>query len=106
MSRTLLLAWASPAPGAEDAFHEWYDSVHIPQVSALLSVAGEVRRYRLGPPEEAARYLAVYDLGEGADPRVAAVRLGQATESGALTMTPAMDISDNAPQIQFVTAVS
>ncbi|WP_328912204.1 MULTISPECIES: hypothetical protein [unclassified Streptomyces] len=80
--------------------------MHIPQVSALLSVVGEVRRYRLGLNEGTDRYLAVYDLGEDTDPQVAAVRLGQATESGALTMTPAMDISDNAPQIQFVTSVS
>jgi hypothetical protein len=105
MSRTLLLAWAGPTPGEQDAFHRWYDEVHIPEVSALLSVVGEVRRFRLALADGAERCLAVYDLGE-ADPQAAAVALGAATGSGELTMTKAMDITDNPPQIQFVTSLS
>ncbi|MFE2432765.1 hypothetical protein ACFXJ5_39425 [Streptomyces sp. NPDC059373] len=105
MPHTLMLAWASPAPEAEQEFHTWYESVHIPQVTTLLPVPGGVQRYQLVLDDGAPRYLAVYDLGENVDPAAAAAALGAATQAGDLDMTKAMDTVDNPPQIQFVTSL-
>jgi hypothetical protein len=102
MSRTLLLAWSSPSPGAAEVFHRWYDEVHIPQVRKLLDVQGDVTRYQEEQPDGVERYLTVYDLGEGRDAGEAAATLGAAAQGGDLDMTPAMDVVDNPPQIQWV----
>ncbi|HEY0687841.1 MAG TPA: hypothetical protein VGD71_02275 [Kribbella sp.] len=101
MSRTLLLAWSSPSPGAGEAFHQWYEEIHIPQVRDLLDVQGEVRRFQEDDAGEG-RYLAIYDLGEGRDAATEAARLDEAARSGKLDMTPAMDVADNPPQVQWL----
>lgn len=102
MSRTLLLAWSSPSTGAGEAFHRWYEDVHIPQVRKLLDVQGEVVRYQQDQVDGAGRYLAIYDLGEGRDAGEAAARLDEAARTGGLDMTPAMDVVDNPPQVQWL----
>ena len=66
MHNSLLLVYTDVDPEHEDAFNEWYDTVHLPDLLAIEGFLG-ARRYKLsGPPppnqEPAARYLAVYEL--------------------------------------------
>jgi hypothetical protein len=101
-----MLAWSSPAAGAEvTEFHRWYEEVHIPQISALLPVVGKVERFVLALEEGTPRYLAIYDLGETLSPSEAAAVLGEATAAGKLTMSPAMDLEVAPPALQFLSGV-
>lgn len=70
----LLLVLSNPVSGKDDAFNDWYDNTHVPEV---LQVPGVVaaQRYTLAPatdPELAAatmathRYLAVYEIDRDA----------------------------------------
>ena len=63
----LLVVRIDVAPEAEDAFNEWYTSVHLPEI---VNVPGfrEGKRYRLlndetfPPSSDEQRYIAVYEF--------------------------------------------
>lgn len=74
-TKALLVVRSDIAPEIEEAFNEWYDEVHIPDVLALphwlhcrrFRMAGSARRFRLdGPSDEydgpTCRYLAVWEI--------------------------------------------
>lgn len=75
-----LVVWTNPVPGRDAEYNAWYNDIHLPEV---LAVPGYVAatRYELSPEprrmpgvEEyvpAQRYLAIYELEEGADHRKA-----------------------------------
>lgn len=85
MSKSLLTVYSNCPEGQEQAFNEWYDTIHVPDI---LSVEGftAARRYQLAGPgpkvntrngEAVANYLAMYEI-EDEDPRSAMERLGKA----------------------------
>jgi hypothetical protein len=66
MHQALLLVYTDVDPEHEEAFHQWYDTVHLPDLLAIDGFVG-ARRYKLSGPEPrnqqpASRYLAVYEL--------------------------------------------
>ena len=83
----VLIVKSEPSEGQEDAYNEWYDNVHLPEV---LAIAGFVsaRRFVAEPsiggelPEQ--RYVAIYEM-EGDD--LAAVQAGLKAAAGSFTMS-------------------
>jgi hypothetical protein len=77
----------SPADvGSEDAFHDWYDNVHIPQI---MEVPGfhDATRYRLVQPESSLpAYLTVYQL-DTPEPAAAVAEMRRRAASGQITKT-------------------
>jgi hypothetical protein len=65
MEKHVMVVMSNPVEGRDDAFNEWYDSVHIPE---LLDIPGFVRaeRYDVGSAtghsNDAFRYLAIYHI--------------------------------------------
>jgi hypothetical protein len=103
--RTLLLAWSSVALGASvEEFHAWYESVHVPQVCAALSVEAPVERFTTSGPNGSQRFLAIYALGD-LTPAAAGGLLREAAMSGNLDTTDLMDSTDHPPEIQFVVSL-
>ncbi len=59
--RGMLFSQMEPPGGAEEQFHEWYDTDHIPARLVLPGFAGATRYQALdGQP----RYLAIYDIDD------------------------------------------
>jgi hypothetical protein len=97
---SILLVFSNPADGQEDAYNEWYDGTHVPDVLAVPGVIA-AQRYEVAPmkvpeaegmpePEPPAhRYLATYELDRDADEVMAEFlrRLG----SGEMTLSETMD---------------
>jgi hypothetical protein len=86
-----MLIFSNAREGADDAFNEWYDTTHLPEVLQLPGVKSGVR-YRaraVGGVEPEHRYLTVYEYdGEGID----FVReVGARAADGRLTMSDAVD---------------
>lgn len=97
MAKAAMLAWSNPSGEGDDAYNEWYDSVHATQVAEAIPGVTEVRRYRLvddsaaGEGELPHRYLAIYVL-ESDDVAGAAAALGAAGGAGKLDMSTAIDL--------------
>lgn len=78
---TLFVVQTNHVPGGESEYHDWYNSVHIPDI---LSVPGFVaaQRFELGPVQRRPeldhpyRYLALYEIA--GDPRAAFGALDEA----------------------------
>jgi hypothetical protein len=87
----LQLVFTSPAPGQEDAFNQWYDAVHIPEVLQMPGfVSGQ--RFRLAGPETSTgpRYLAVYQIeSDDIDATLATIK----DMAPGRTKSPAIDTS-------------
>ncbi len=68
-----LLVFSNPTEGEDDAFNDWYDSIHVPDVLAVDGVVS-ARRFEIdaietpdvdglpAPPPPTHRYLAMYEL--------------------------------------------
>ena len=108
MSTGIFLAWSSPVSADDDErFNTWYEDVHVPQVRAAIPSVTQVRRYSVlgsGQAGGVKRYVACYELAD-TDVAAAAAALKAAGESGAFDMSPAMDMSAAAPDIQFLEPV-
>ncbi|RAY16991.1 hypothetical protein DPM19_02165 [Actinomadura craniellae] len=103
MVRAALLAWASPVPDRTAEFVEWYEKVHIPDVRAAIPTIEKVIRYRLVDPADSGRpprFLTFYDLGE-VEVAAAEASLTEAATSGQMQLSPAMDLADNPPALQW-----
>ncbi len=61
----LLVASMNIDPSREDAFNDWYDTEHLPQLAAVPGVLS-ARRYRATDTESERKYLALYHLRDGA----------------------------------------
>ncbi len=62
MAKYSLFVWSEPVSGQEEAYHNWYNNVHLPDV---LTVPGytAAQRYEFASAAATPRkYLAVYDL--------------------------------------------
>ncbi|MBG6120026.1 MULTISPECIES: DUF4286 family protein [unclassified Sphingobium] len=55
-----LHVFSSAKDGQDEAYNQWYDSTHLPDVTGLDWV-NSGKRYRLGAGD-AARYLAIYEV--------------------------------------------
>lgn len=84
--RHLYFVFADPVDGQEEAFNDWYQNVHIPEVLQVpgfvacqrYRVSGEQRTADIPPPQH--RYVAVYQV-EG-DPRTVLDALNAAMAAG------------------------
>lgn len=74
----LLVASMNVDPAAEAEFNDWYDTEHLPQLTAVPGVLSG-RRYRVSDTESERRYLALYHLKD------VAVSRGEAWANAAYT---------------------
>lgn len=81
MDTFTFVAHTNCEPGRDEAFNEWYDRVHVPEVLAIDGFV-DATRYRVEPvsePGAAHHYLAVYTVAapsaEEAQRRLAAAGL-------------------------------
>ena len=58
-SRALYAVYVNPLPGGDEAFHAWYEDVHVPD-SLALGLFTSVRRYRACGPAPRARFLTLW----------------------------------------------
>lgn len=69
-----MITFATPAEDAtDDAFNDWYDTTHVPEILDHVAGVASVTRYRLGPAQSpladsaAAPYLAIYEFDRPAE---------------------------------------
>ena len=105
MPTTNLLVYTNAAPGQDNAFNEWYDNTHLPQILALPMVVS-AHRFRLSPTgvDAAAAggqddsalplphaYLAVYEVT--GDPAVAAQTIVDGCVDGSIELHESFDVA-------------
>jgi glutamate formiminotransferase len=104
MAKAVLLAWSSPRSAERLAeFDEWYEGTHIPQVRAAVPSITAVARYEVvdpDSPEQANRYLAIYELDDS-DVQAAAAAMADSAAAGRIELTTAMDMAGNPPTVQW-----
>jgi antibiotic biosynthesis monooxygenase (ABM) superfamily enzyme len=61
MSTALFTVKATISPDREQAFNEWYNHEHIPDVFKFKGVVS-ARRYKATMPEDKFQYIAVYEF--------------------------------------------
>jgi antibiotic biosynthesis monooxygenase (ABM) superfamily enzyme len=61
MATALFTVKATIAPEREQAFNEWYNREHVPDVSKFKGVIS-ARRYKTILPEDRFQYMAVYEF--------------------------------------------
>jgi hypothetical protein len=86
MSKCKIIALTTPAEGKEAEFHDWYNNVHLPEMTAFPGSLG-AQRFKLVAKLMGAdtnQYLAVYDV-ECDDPGAYLASVGAAAQSGKLT---------------------
>ena len=94
MAKCKLVALTTPVPGKEDQYHDWYQNTHLPEV---LSLPGGVsaQRFQLVAKlmgSDPNQYLAIYDF-ECDNPGEMLAAMGEASQSGKMTMTDSQDFS-------------
>jgi hypothetical protein len=102
---TNLLVYTNAAPGKDDAFNDWYDNTHLPQILALPMVVS-AQRFKLSPMgvDAAAAgaqddtslplphsYLAVYEVT--GDPAVAAQTIIDGCVDGSIELDESFDVA-------------
>jgi hypothetical protein len=103
MDPHLFLVLTAPVDGGDDAFNDWYDTRHLPDV---LDVPGftAARRYRIteamltGGLPDAWRYVAIYEM-DCDDPQRALTALRERIG------TPRMQVSDTLDRTRIATFV-
>jgi hypothetical protein len=105
MDTTSLLVYTNPTPGQEDAFNEWYDNTHVPQILALPMVVS-AQRFRLSPTgvdgsaagsrtDSSAplphRYLAIYEVT--GDLTVAVQTITNGCADGSIELHESFDVA-------------
>lgn len=108
MSRTILVVFSNPVDGREEEYNAWYSKHHLDEILAIdgfvlaqrFRLAGEARMTR-DTPDAPYRYLALYEVAEGALDRadsalfaLARTERAEALAAGRtpkLVMSPSMD---------------
>ncbi|BCP08009.1 hypothetical protein MINTM020_01070 [Mycobacterium paraintracellulare] len=102
MQKSLMFVFSNPVDGEEDAYNEWYDNQHIPDIFAVPGVVA-VQRYELVPlelPEGAGpapltppthRYVAIYELDR--DPAEVVNGILALADTDQMRTTDALDMS-------------
>jgi hypothetical protein len=86
MPKCKIIALTTPAEGKEAEFHDWYQNVHLPEMTSFPGSLG-AQRFKLVAKLMGAdtnQYLAVYDV-ECDDPGAYLASIGAAAQSGKLT---------------------
>ena len=94
MPKFKLIALTRPVAGKEAEYHEWYQTKHLPELTALPGCLG-AQRYELVAKlqgEIPNEYLAIYDI-ECDDPMTFLGAVGKASASGEMTPTDASDMA-------------
>lgn len=94
---TMYLVFSNPVDESqEQAFNDWYDDVHLPEVLATPGMVS-AQRYKLRETEigratgvPAQRYLIVYEMDD--DPDTVMKRIMEAHAAGAIHMHDALDL--------------
>ncbi len=87
-----MIALTRSVEGRDDAYNDWYQNVHIPEIVALDGFTG-AQRYKLGQHiqgEAQFPYAAIYTI-EADDVGAVLGQFGAASASGKLTRSDAMD---------------
>jgi hypothetical protein len=102
MARAIITVSTEPVSSDRLAeFHEWYDSVHIPEILATIDGITSAQRFRVspsGPAHPDQSYLAIYQV-DADDPEQVLRALRQAaanqvlTRSDAVSRTPAPTVT-------------
>ena len=93
MAKFKMIALTTPVPGREADYHEWYQKVHLPELTAFDGI-DSAQRYKLTAKmlgEDTNQYLAIYDI-ETDDPTTVLGAIGEASAAGKLTQTDASDM--------------
>lgn len=64
MAKYKMVALTNPQPGQDDAFNDWYQNVHLPEVVSRKGMVS-AQRFKVAAPllaPMAYNYLAVYDI--------------------------------------------
>jgi hypothetical protein len=97
MSRSILVVISSPKPGQEDEYNRWYTDQHLRDVLELPGFVSAQRfKLAVGPPTGGVpgSYLAIYEYesaGSDEDLQLAFTLLQNATQSGQIVISQAMD---------------
>lgn len=103
--RSQLIVLTNPTtPENSDEFNEWYDSVHVPEVIALVDgVVGATRFDAKEMPGSSGTaglvrhtFAALYEI-ESDDPESVVRRIGECAAAGAFNMSPTLDRADIPP---------
>lgn len=99
LMKAILLVYSDANAGDDDAYNEWYDNVHLPEV---LAVPGFVaaRRYAAEPSVHgelpANRYLAIYEIEADDAAGLSAAQQALSTAARDMQMSAAFDRSSTA----------
>ena len=93
MPKFKMIALTRPVPGKEAEYHDWYQNVHLKELTGFDGI-DSAQRYKLvaklmGSDEN--EYLAIYDI-ECDDPMSVLGAIGQASAEGKMTQTDASDM--------------
>ena len=94
MAKFKMIALTTPVAGKEDAFHDWYQNTHLPELVAMPGMTG-AQRYQLVAKlmgSDTNPWLAIYDI-ECDDPMAFLGAVGQASASGKMTPSDASDMA-------------
>jgi hypothetical protein len=94
MAKFKMLALTTPVAGKEKEFHTWYQNHHLPELVSFRGMKG-VQRYKLTTKlmgSDTNPWLAIYDI-ETDDPMAFLAAIGQATASGKMTQSDAVDMA-------------
>jgi hypothetical protein len=106
VAKSILVAFTSPAsPEVEDAYNEWYNNIHVADISDIPGVSNG-RRYKLSDHHGTAfaefanghSYLVLYDID--GDPEAITAEMGARIKDGRVRMTPGL-IASTPPAVVF-----
>ena len=95
--KSFFLVFSNPAEGKDEEFNEWYDAVHVPEVTAVPGVVSG-QRFDVheraaddtqAPPPPTHRYLTVYELDGDIDAIMTSI--GDRVMAGTMSMSDALD---------------
>ncbi len=90
MARYTFVVFTRPIDGGEEAFNDWYDNQHIPDVLAVPGFQSARRLHTVDGLTDAPRYLALYEL-ETDDPAAALAELSARAGTALMPMSEALD---------------
>ncbi|MBV9509842.1 MAG: hypothetical protein JO303_06135 [Caulobacteraceae bacterium] len=94
MPKMVFLVFTNAVEGEDDAFNEWYEHQHLPDLLKVEGVSA-AQRFAMKPaPEDAAqfpwKYLAIYEIDHTDIPAFQAA-LGKIAGTSAMPLSPALD---------------
>lgn len=93
MAKFTLLVLTNAVQGQEDAFNEWYDNTHVPDVMKIPGIVSAQRfrqsTYQRGPGPHPWHYMALYE-GEAPTPEDVDKELRARAGTPAMAISPAL----------------